>query len=190
MTGVLFVRVICLRIRDIKIIIALSSVGHIGLRAVLLAFSSTYSAVRALVIFLTHGFSSSLIFLVAYLVYLRRNSRSLIITQRVLRSRPILVLIVFMACLGVIGAPPIRTLWGELLSFRALAASWPPRVVLLTLRALFRGAYVISFYSRTCHSRRSYFCTRASVSYAELLTGGHLLGVLVLFRGALSSIFC
>lgn len=109
---------LCVIARDIKVLIALSSVAHIGLALILVSFGRTIAMRGGLIIFLTHGFSSSLMFLVAYLIYLRTNSRRLILNQGLLISSPELRVVLFLRCVGLIGGPPASTLLRELIGLR------------------------------------------------------------------------
>lgn len=80
-TSLVLIGLICLFRGDIKVLIAYSSVSHI--RFVILRLFSlrrTGLSTRILVI-LTHGYSSSLMFLLAHMFYLRSARRSIIINQ-------------------------------------------------------------------------------------------------------------
>ena len=83
--GGIVVRFLCLRQRDIKVLIAYSSVRHISLviRAVLL--QSYVGIFAALIIIIAHGFSSSGIFMGANLIYENSNSRNLLVSKAVIQ---------------------------------------------------------------------------------------------------------
>jgi NADH:ubiquinone oxidoreductase subunit 4 (subunit M) len=78
------VRFLCLQLRDLKIIIAYSSVRHMGLLIAALSTNNRSGASGSLIIMLAHGATSSAIFLIAYLMYQARHSRRLLLTKGIL----------------------------------------------------------------------------------------------------------
>lgn len=177
---------LCVISRDIKVLIAFSSVAHMGLALALVSLGRPLALWGRLLIFLTHGFSSSLIFLVAYLIYLRTNSRRLILNQGILASAPALRLLFFIRCVALLGGPPASTLLRELIGLSLIAVSWPPGIGLLVLGAFLGGAYRMLMYSRLAHSsslrgRRSL----VELSSLELLVGFYhlawVLGYFIIF---------
>lgn len=79
---------VCLLLLDIKVLIAYSSVAHIGL---VLAAGLTSSAmgVKALIIIrVAHGISSSGLFLARFIFYQNNNSRNLLIHKGILNAAP------------------------------------------------------------------------------------------------------
>lgn len=90
--GGVIVSLICLRQRDIKSLIAYSSVAHIGL---ILGGSFTqtyYGLIGSLVIMVSHGLCSSGLFCLANISYERCLSRSLYLNKGLLRVIPSLSL--------------------------------------------------------------------------------------------------
>ena len=79
--GLVVVGCICRFNRDIKVVIAYSSVAHIGLGLVIFLMMSQIREWAGVLILLTHGFSSSLMFYIAYILYTRSGRRSLILNQ-------------------------------------------------------------------------------------------------------------
>ena len=79
--SLIYVGVVCSYAGDIKIIIAYSSVAHIALALAIFFFITELSVWSGTIILLTHGFSSSLIFLIAYILYSRSLTRNLVINQ-------------------------------------------------------------------------------------------------------------
>ena len=84
LTGATLVRLLCLRLRDIKIIIAYSSVRHMGILIAALRLNNFSGAFGAIRIILAHGATSSAIFLMAFLMYQANHSRSLLLTKGIL----------------------------------------------------------------------------------------------------------
>ena len=84
LVGASLVRLLCLRLRDLKIIIAYSSVRHMGILIAALRLNNMSGAKGALILILAHGSTSSAIFLVAYVLYQANHSRSILLTKGVL----------------------------------------------------------------------------------------------------------
>lgn len=78
---------------DSKVLIAFSSVSHMGLVLVASARGSVLSLQCGLRVLVSHGFSSSVGFLIVFLFYLRQNRRRLIIIKTLLSSSGFLRLI-------------------------------------------------------------------------------------------------
>lgn len=78
---------------DSKVLIAFSSVSHIGLVLVAAARGTLLSLQCGLSVLISHGFSSSVGFLIVFLFYLRQNRRRLVIIKTLLSSSGLLRLI-------------------------------------------------------------------------------------------------
>lgn len=83
--GGAFVRVICLFEKDIKKLIAYSSVGHIRFVILGLCLKRRLGLKGGYIFMLTHGISSSLLFIGSYYIYSLSQRRSLIFNSGVLR---------------------------------------------------------------------------------------------------------
>ena len=149
--GIVFIRIICIISRDIKILIAYSSIIHMGIALILVLYLSKLRFLRRLIIFITHGLSSSLIFLIAYIIYKRSNSRRLLTNQNISLTNSLISLFWFIRCIGIIGGPPASTLLRELIGFRILISNWTWFLFLFIPRTFFRGVFRITLFSRTSH---------------------------------------
>ena len=168
---------ICLIVTDIKVLIAYSSVAHIGLAIIMALFLSQSSWVTSLIVYITHGLSSSTIFLVAYLIYRRSNTRRIIIRQNITLTVPTLTLIWFIRCVGLLGGPPASTLLRELIGFSIIFANWFPASFFLIIGAFCGGAYSIMLYVRSAHGLQR----QRSFSYKVLLSNELLVSFYHLF---------
>ena len=81
LVSLVVVPIMCTQVLDIKVIIALSSVAHIGLGLLAVSFAHKIGLLAFIFIILRHGFSSSLIFLFRFLIYKRVNTRRLLRTK-------------------------------------------------------------------------------------------------------------
>ena len=90
LTGSALIGFICLQQLDIKVIIAYSSVAHIGLVIRGLIYITMFGSLGALSLIIAHGLSSSVIFFGSNTFYLRRHSRRIIITKGLLNIVPLI----------------------------------------------------------------------------------------------------
>ena len=181
--ALVIVGLICLFSRDIKILIAYSSVAHIRFALITVFILRKIGVYRRILVILTHGFSSSLMFFLAHLFYLRSSTRSMILNQNSLNWSSSLSLIWFLGCVGLIGGPPASTLITEALRIICSIAWW--QVILIGTRAgaFLGGAYRIILFSRAYHrfSLQS-AALKIPMSNLELITSiFHLFWLLVFF---------
>ena len=137
---VLLVILIILRLRDLKIIIAYSSIGHIRIVFYVIILGRIVSKQGALLIIFYHGFVSPLIF---WLVGLLRwwKTRSLIVVKFISFSY-IFILIIFILCIINIGFPPFIGFLSEILILKSLV-QFKLILWIFILRVLFRAYYNI-----------------------------------------------
>lgn len=141
--------VLCLGLRDLKVVIAYSSVVHMALIIVGGLRLGTWGLVGAIAIMLAHGVCSSGIFAMANLLYERAHSRSFSINKGYLNYMPAVSTIWFLLLLANFGGPFTYNLVGELFLILNLAQMSPPLILRLTLLSFFSAAYSLVLYRRT-----------------------------------------
>ena len=146
------VGLVCLFRRDIKVLIAYSSVAHISFALITVFSLRKTGAYIRLIVILTHGFSSSLIFFLAHLFYLRSSTRSIIVNQNSLNWSSGLSLVWFVGCVGLMGGPPASTLITESLRIICSLAWWPGALIWTILGAFLGGGYRIILFARAYHN--------------------------------------
>jgi len=97
LTGSALIGFICINQLDLKVIIAYSSVAHIGLVIGSLLYLTATRVSGAIILMISHGVASSIIFFGGNVLYSRRFSRSIILSKGGLACFP---LISFFDCLG------------------------------------------------------------------------------------------
>lgn len=115
--GLIWISLICVQRVDSKVLIAFSSVSHISLVLVAAARGTLLSLQCGLRVLISHGFSSSVGFLIVFLFYLRQNRRRLVIIKTLLSSSGLLRLIWLFTVLAIIGCPPSFNLWREIMCY-------------------------------------------------------------------------
>lgn len=115
LVGGAIVAMLCLRQKDLKILIAYSSVSHIGIAIAAISLKSVVTVKGIILILLAHGVVSSGLFLMANIPYEKSHSRRMPLQPGLLTIFPILSLFWFLISLANIRGPPSFNLIRELL---------------------------------------------------------------------------
>ncbi len=142
---------ICLRLSDLKILIAYSSVSHIGLLLAGLLASSNWGWLGALIIIIAHGLASSAIFAIANVLYESSNSRSILLTKGYLSTSPELSLLWFLITVASIAGPPTINLLREILLIASSYSFIPLNLLPLAVISFITVAYSLYLYTSPHH---------------------------------------
>jgi len=115
--GILYLSLICFFQRDLKILIAYSSVVHIGLVIIGLLTINIWGYRGSLVLMFGHGLCSSGLFCLRNICYLRFKSRRIFLNKGLINIFPFLSFWWFLLCSSNISFPPSINLFGELFLF-------------------------------------------------------------------------
>nr|YP_009655361.1 NADH dehydrogenase subunit 4 [Oomorphoides metallicus]QCL18078.1 NADH dehydrogenase subunit 4 [Oomorphoides metallicus] len=149
--GAFVVSLICLYQSDMKMLIAYSSISHMGLVMSGILTMSLMGFWGSLILMMGHGLCSSGLFCLANISYDRSNSRSIYLNKGLINLMPSLSLWWFLFSVSNMSFPPSLNLFGEinlimsLLSFEFLIVL-PVSVILF-----FSAAYSLYLYSFTQH---------------------------------------
>src|SRR6201996_8319649 len=167
--SIIYASLTCLRLIDVKAIIAYSSVSHMGV-VVLGLFSNNLQGIEGAVILgLAHGVISPLLFIiVGDILYVRSHTRIIKYYRGIATSMPILSLIFFFATLANIGTPFSGNFIGEFMSF-AGAFQQNPIMAILGATGIFLGTgYSIWLFNRISFGTASrYMSTMPDISRRE-----------------------
>merc|ERR1712073_278802 len=140
-------RILCLINRDIKVIIAYSSVVHIALIIVNIFIKRLWSINGTIIIILAHGVCSSGIFSCANIIYERSHSRRIILNKAKLNLFPIISRFWFLLCIANFGGPFTYNLLGEILLIINLNSIRSILLMLILVISFFSATYRIILYS-------------------------------------------
>lgn len=112
--GILVLRLVCFFQRDLKILIAYSSVVHIALVIIGFLTLNNWGYFGSLILIFGHGLCSSGLFCLRNICYLRFKSRSLFLNKGLINIYPVLSFWWFLLCSSNISFPPSLNLFGEL----------------------------------------------------------------------------
>lgn len=172
---------LCLRQPDLKSFVAYSSVCHMGFGLGGL-FSFTYSGLSGRVFMMIgHGFCSSCLFYILYVLYERFFTRSGIILKGVGFLFPLMVLVIFLFSVMNMGVPPTFSFFSEVLILVGLGCYDLFIFFFSGFLLLFSGFYGIFFYVISCHSKGVLRGLHNHISLREFLVFyGHLYFMLFL----------
>lgn len=149
--GGVFISIICVCQRDLKSLIAYSSVAHIGIVLRGIITINYWGIIGALLIILAHGLCSSGLFCLANLNYERLERRSIYINKGILNIIPRLSLWWFLFCACNIAAPPSLNLLSEIILINSVIVYSNYFIIILILLSFFRAVYSLFLFAFTQH---------------------------------------
>nr|YP_009938258.1 NADH dehydrogenase subunit 4 [Hyalopterus pruni]QNU07677.1 NADH dehydrogenase subunit 4 [Hyalopterus pruni] len=112
--GMVILSLICFFQSDLKILIAYSSVVHMGLVIIGFLTLNNWGYFGSLILMFGHGLCSSGLFCLSNICYLRFKSRSLFLNKGLINIYPFLSFWWFLLCSSNMSFPPSLNLFGEL----------------------------------------------------------------------------
>lgn len=154
-TGGALVGILCLRQKDMKSLIAYSSIRHIAIviRAILTGSAPIIS--RAGYLIIAHGLASSGMFSLGNCVYERTATRNLLLNQGTITVLPLFSLLWFVICIANIGGPFSLNLLREIALVSLIMTLTSKTAVVLTALTFFAVAYSLLLYSSLSQGDRS-----------------------------------
>nr|QOD97206.1 NADH dehydrogenase subunit 4 [Antrostomus carolinensis] len=129
--GALMTSSICLRQTDLKSLIAYSSVSHMGLVIAASMIQTHWSFSGAMILMISHGLTSSMLFCLANTNYERTHSRILLLTRGLQPLLPLMATWWLLANLTNMALPPTTNLMAELTIMISLF-NWSTLTIILT----------------------------------------------------------
>nr|YP_009992374.1 NADH dehydrogenase subunit 4 [Melaenornis chocolatinus]QNN90351.1 NADH dehydrogenase subunit 4 [Melaenornis chocolatinus]QNN90364.1 NADH dehydrogenase subunit 4 [Melaenornis chocolatinus]QNN90416.1 NADH dehydrogenase subunit 4 [Melaenornis chocolatinus] len=133
--GALMTSAICLRQTDLKSLIAYSSVSHMGLIVAATMIQTQWAFSGAMILMISHGLTSSMLFCLANTNYERTHSRILLLTRGLQPLLPLMATWWLLANLANMALPPTINLMAELTIVIALF-NWSSLTLILTGSAI------------------------------------------------------
>lgn len=151
--GGVIVSVLCLRQKDLKILIAYSSVRHIAIVIPAYLMALPIRQNYGLIIMVAHAIASSGLFAVANLPYEKFYSRNSLVQPGLLNSIPLFSIVWFSLCLANMGGPPTINLISEILLIIALLSISIIIFLCSSLLPFFVVAYNLLLYTSVSQSQ-------------------------------------
>jgi NADH-quinone oxidoreductase subunit M len=149
--GILYGAVVATMQRDLKRLVAYSSVAHLGF-IVLGTFALTTQGIQGGVLqMVNHGLSTGALFLLVGMIYDRRHTREIAALKGLQRSAPILAAVFTVVMLSSVGLPGLNGFVGE---FLILTGSFLTRrwfTVVAAVGVILAALYLLWAYQRVFH---------------------------------------
>nr|YP_010693578.1 NADH dehydrogenase subunit 4 [Scolytoplatypus sinensis]WCB99769.1 NADH dehydrogenase subunit 4 [Scolytoplatypus sinensis] len=153
LVGGVIISFMCLRQSDMKMLIAYSSVSHMGVALAGILSLNLMGYQGGLMMMLAHGLSSSGMFCLANVIYERSFSRSLYLNKGVLNILPNLTFWWFLISSSSMSSPLSLNLISEISLINSLISySWDVAVFLFIM-VMFSAVYTLFLYSYTQHGK-------------------------------------
>nr|YP_008816332.1 NADH dehydrogenase subunit 4 [Babina holsti]BAJ10946.1 NADH dehydrogenase subunit 4 [Babina holsti]BAO04468.1 NADH dehydrogenase subunit 4 [Babina holsti] len=141
--GILATALLCLRLTDLKSLIAMSSVSHMNLVVAAALISTPWSYSGAMMMMIAHGLTSSALFCLANTSYERTNSRTMILLRGTLMIFPLAGAWWLTVMLLNMALPPTINFAGEVLIMASLFNWSPIAFLIVALNLIFTTAYTL-----------------------------------------------
>ncbi|MEK6570045.1 MAG: NADH-quinone oxidoreductase subunit M [Bacteroidota bacterium] len=150
--GIIYGALVSMVQKDIKILVAYSSVSHLGF-IVLGVFAINEEAIQGSIIqMVNHGLSTGALFLIVGMIYERRHTREVSEFGGLSKVMPVLATFFMIISLSSIGLPGLNGFVGEFLillgSFQSTFLISPAYTVLATSGVVLSAVYLLWMYQR------------------------------------------
>jgi NADH-quinone oxidoreductase subunit M len=182
--GVVYGALVAMVQPDIKKLVAYSSVSHLGFVMLGIWGGSLQSVQGALMVMISHGFSTGALFLLIGMLYERRHTRLIADYGGIARVVPLFSLVLTVVALSSIGLPGLNGFVGEFLVLLGSFAAYPWATGVATTGVIFAAAYLLWALQRLIFNRLDHAenQTLADLSPRELVVMVPLL-VAILWLG-------
>nr|AOY39898.1 NADH dehydrogenase subunit 4 [Scolytinae sp. BMNH 1039905] len=153
MVGALVISLVCLRQSDLKMLIAYSSVSHMGMAVSGILTMNLWGFWGSLLMMLAHGLSSSGLFCLANISYERTHSRSFFLNKGLLQVMPSMSLWWFLLCTSNMAAPPSLNLMSEIVLMISVFLYSKTFMLVLFFLGFYGAVYSLFLYSFTQHGK-------------------------------------
>jgi NADH-quinone oxidoreductase subunit M len=151
--GIIYGALVALVQPDFKKLVAYSSVSHLGFVMLGIWGGTVQSVQGALMVMISHGFSTGALFLLIGMLYERRHSRLIEDYGGIARVVPVFSLILTVVALSSIGLPGLNGFVGEFLVLLGSFTAFPWATGIATTGVIFAAAYLLWALQRMIFNR-------------------------------------
>lgn len=143
----------CIRQKDLKALIAYSSVAHIGLVLIRLFTSNSIGLTGATIIIIAHGLSSSALFLLVNDLYYKYHTRNIVILKGIISIIPNITFWWFIFISLNISAPPSINLLREILIISRIIYWNNNSILLIFIISLITASFSLIIFITIIHNK-------------------------------------
>jgi NADH-quinone oxidoreductase subunit M len=151
--GIIYGALVALVQPDFKKLVAYSSVSHLGFVMLGIWGMTLQSVQGALMVMISHGFSTGALFLLIGMLYERRHTRLIEDYGGIARVVPVFSLILTVVALSSIGLPGLNGFIGEFLVLLGSFTGFPWATGIATTGVIFAAAYLLWALQRLIFNR-------------------------------------
>nr|YP_009130790.1 NADH dehydrogenase subunit 4 [Ibalia leucospoides]AIK21711.1 NADH dehydrogenase subunit 4 [Ibalia leucospoides] len=149
--GALYISLICLQQIDMKMLVAYSSIVHMGSMVASLMVMNSTGYMSAMFMMISHGLCSSGLFCLVNMNYERTYSRSIFMNKGMMNLMPSLTFFWFIMSIFNMAAPPSLNLFSEIFMINSMLSWSISLILILMLMSFFSVMYMMFFYSTIQH---------------------------------------
>nr|UZI00091.1 NADH dehydrogenase subunit 4 [Andricus sp. 1 CYS-2022a] len=149
--GALLISLLCLKQIDMKMLVAYSSVVHMGMMMSSLMSMSYWGYIGGLIMMIGHGLCSSGLFCLVNINYERLLSRSMLLNKGMMNVIPSMSLFWFIMSIFNMSSPPSLNLFSEIMMINSLLMWSLFLLLILMMLSFFSVVYTMYFYSSINH---------------------------------------
>nr|WAN81385.1 NADH dehydrogenase subunit 4 [Anaticola crassicornis] len=181
---------ISISVDDMKMNVAFSSISHMNFMMAGLMTNKILSMKSCILVMLSHGLCSALMFFLVTMYYYKTNSRSFIVSKGALAQYPTMVMIFFFTWVLNMACPPSVSFFGELMCISSLVMYSVLLVPLIMLFIIINSFFCIFSFGIMCHSNMSIqFKDNMNSLMNKLVTLSFMIPLVVMFI-SLEMIIC
>nr|AJR33122.1 NADH dehydrogenase subunit 4 [Cyrtophora moluccensis] len=166
LVGAIITSMNCIRQKDLKSLIAYSSVAHMGLVLASIMTFSKIGLMGAMIMMVAHGLSSSALFLMVNMIYTKHHTRNIICFKGLWNSFPNISFWWFIFIASNISAPPSINLAGEILILASLINFNFFVLLPFIFISLMTSIFSISLFLNTTHNNPNSYL--ATISFSKM----------------------
>ncbi|WP_025272563.1 NADH-quinone oxidoreductase subunit M [Haloglycomyces albus] len=153
--GIVYAAFVAIGQRDLKRLVAYTSIAHFGFIGVGIFVFTTSAATGAVLYMFNHGLATGLLFIVVGMLTLRRKSASIGDYGGAAKTLPLLAGIFLFAGLASLSLPGTAPFISEFMVLLGAFTASKPVAVISTLGIILAAAYVLWMYQRTMQGERN-----------------------------------
>ncbi|MHB8056162.1 MAG: complex I subunit 4 family protein, partial [Candidatus Aminicenantales bacterium] len=149
--GIIYGGFMALVQKDIKSLVAYSSVSHMGLIVLAVAAWNVTSLEGAILQMVNHGLSTGMLFLAVGVLYERAHTRMISDFGGAARPMPVFAALTLVAVLSSLGLPGLNGFAGEILCFAGVFSAHKIWAALAVTTVILAAAYLLGMYRKVFH---------------------------------------
>jgi NADH-quinone oxidoreductase subunit M len=182
LVGVLYGAIVAIGQRDIKRLIAYTSVSHFGLIALGIFVFTSQGQSGATLYMVNHGFATGALFLIAGFMIVRRQSHLINDYGGVQKVAPLLAGLFLVSGLAALSLPGLSTFVSEFLVLVGTFTKYKAAAVAATIATVLSAIYILWMYQRTMTGPvREQVAHFGDLKARELWAVGPLIALIIVF---------